>query len=278
MIIGGIIFVLGLIFGSFLNAYEYRLETNKKLKGRSFCPHCKTKIDWHDNIPLISFIILAGKCRHCKKRISFQYPIIELLTGIAFILAGYQTSFISTAKNYLINCGNFPSREFFLFLLLATIYFYLILIAVYDAKTKYVLSAHTYITTIIAGLYSLANYTGAFTINDITNYFYPFLLAAIIPALLFWSLSKISKEKAMGAGDAEIALIIGFLLGPTLTIVSYYFAFIIGAGFGLIAIFAKKAKLKSEIPLGPFLIGGVFFATLLGEQIISWYAKIFLGI
>lgn len=278
MVIGAIIFVLGLIFGSFLNAYEYRLGTNKSLGGRSFCPHCKTQINWYDNIPLVSFVFLIGKCRHCKKRISLQYPLIEASTGLIFVLAGYQADFVNAINNYLVSYSNFPLKELFLFSALAAIYFYLLLIAIYDAKTKYVLSAHTYIATMLAIIYNLANYSDTFTLNNIVSYFFPFLLAAFVPALLFWSLSKISKEKVMGSGDAEIALTIGFLLGPSLTIVSYYFAFIIGAIFGLVAIFAKKAKLKSEIPLGPFLIGGVFFATLFGEQIINWYAKMFLGI
>src|SRR3989344_8781021 len=83
-----VFFSSGLIVGSFLNVLVYRLKEAETLLGRSFCRHCKHQIRWYDNIPLISFVLLLGACRDCETKISWQYPALELLTGILFALAG----------------------------------------------------------------------------------------------------------------------------------------------------------------------------------------------
>src|ERR1035437_8529029 len=80
------VFVLGVCIGSFLNCAIYRLEEEKSLKGRSFCPHCKHVLSWLDLFPIFSFIFLVGKCRYCRKKISIQYPLVELATGLTFLL------------------------------------------------------------------------------------------------------------------------------------------------------------------------------------------------
>src|SRR5665647_529672 len=84
-----IFFIFGLIIGSFLNVVIYRLNLAESLLGRSHCPHCQNKINWYDNIPLLSFILLYAKCRNCKESISWQYPVVELTTGIIFALTAY---------------------------------------------------------------------------------------------------------------------------------------------------------------------------------------------
>src|SRR3972149_8377337 len=82
-----LIFILGLIVGSFISALTFRLPRNiSVLKGRSFCDYCKKMINWYDNIPLFSYLILRGKCRSCRKNISLRYPIIEIICGIVFLL------------------------------------------------------------------------------------------------------------------------------------------------------------------------------------------------
>jgi len=84
-----IFFLFGLIIGSFLNVVVYRLQLAETLLGRSHCPHCKAKVRWYDNIPLLSFVILRAKCRDCEEKISWQYPAVEFLTGVMFALLGY---------------------------------------------------------------------------------------------------------------------------------------------------------------------------------------------
>lgn len=279
MLIGIIIFIFGLIFGSFLNALEYRITNKKTMSGRSFCPKCKQKLGLLDLIPVLSWFVLRGKCQYCKKKISFQYPLIEILTGLSFVLSGIQTGLITNLNNYLLlNTSNFPIKEIILFLLLTTCYFLLILIALHDAKTKYVLSVYVYAIIIFAFSYKLIIYPGNWVPIDLWNHFWPTLLAAAIPALILFGLSFGSKGKWMGAGDGEIALAIGMLLGWQLAIPAYYFAFVVGAAWSLALVFQKKAGMKSTVPLGPFLISGTFFAIIFGQQIVDWYAKIVLGL
>lgn len=278
MITGGIVFVLGLIFGSFLNALEYRIETRKPLTGRSFCPKCKNKIHWHHNIPILSYLILRGRCNDCHKAISPQYPVVEFLTGIAFLLASIVTGFNSSLNGFLVgNSSTVPWLDLSQFLALSTAYFLLILTALHDAKTKYVLTYYAYAAALFALLYNLLHFSEVWSLTNIYYFLQPFVLSALIPAFIFWLISKLTQEKAMGSGDADIAITIGLLLGWPLVVTSYYFAFIVGAVWGVGLLIKKKAGLKSELPLGPFLISGVFFAFIYGEQIIDWYAKIFLG-
>lgn len=292
MITGGIIFVLGLIFGSFLNALEYRIGTEKSLSGRSICPKCKKQIKWYDNIPVLSYISLLGKCRSCKKHISLQYPVVELITGSAFLVALYKSPpgiVVNQWFNGIFNLKfevynevlifnfQFPVTEFLAFIILNTIFFILILVALYDAKTKYVLTYYIYAAATLALIYNLLQFNGTWSLTNIYYFILPYILSAVIPALAFWGISKATKEKAMGSGDADIAIAIGLLLGWPLIAVSYYFAFIVGALWGISLLISKKAKLKSELPLGPFLISGVFFAFIFGEQIIGWYARLVLG-
>ena len=98
-----IIFLLfGLIIGSFLNAVVYRLNAVESLLERSHCPHCKKKIRWFDNIPLLSFILLSAKCRDCGEKISWQYPLVELTTGIVFALVGNYFFFSFDSSSWLL--------------------------------------------------------------------------------------------------------------------------------------------------------------------------------
>ena len=105
------IFLFGLVIGSFLNCLIYRLREGKSMLGRSFCPKCKQQIAWYDNIPVLSFILLRGRCRHCGKKISIQYPAVEFITGVLFVVA-----FILDCKLNIINClqiANYLAPRFF---------------------------------------------------------------------------------------------------------------------------------------------------------------------
>jgi leader peptidase (prepilin peptidase)/N-methyltransferase len=276
MLIGIFLFILGLIIGSFINALEYRIEEGKTIGGRSFCPKCKHPLEILDLVPVVSWIALKGKCRYCDKPISFQYPLIELLTGFSFLLLGIKSGYVYQFNAFINNIQPINGKEVALMMisliLLFFIAFCLLLVALYDAKTTYVLSTYAYAGTVAAVLYHLIN-IGQLTFSALT----PYVLSAIIPAAIFYLIYLISKGRWIGLGDAEIALMIGMLLGSPSIIVAYYFAFITGAIYGLLKIWRNKAKLKSEVPLGPFLIAGSFFAFLFGEQIFSIYVRIFLG-
>jgi prepilin signal peptidase PulO-like enzyme (type II secretory pathway) len=267
-----LLFVLGLIIGSFINAFEYRIDKDVSIaKGRSICPRCKKQIAWYDNIPVISFLLLSGKCRQCHKKISLQYPVIELLTGFAFALVASELK-----ASFLVNGVAVLSVIALLSILFAAAC--LILVAVHDAKTSYIMSSVVYAGIAAMFIYYVATYTGARNLVAFWDQYTVLVIATAIPAIIFAALHFFSKGKWMGAGDIELAVLVGLFAGWPGIMPAYYFAFIVGAIWGLIQVYyAKRAGLKSEMPLGPFLVFGAFFGFVFGEQLVGLYARIFLG-
>mgnify|MGYP001567464324 CR=1 FL=1 len=253
-------FVLGTIFGSFLNVVINRLKTNKSiLKERSHCPFCKKKLSCYELIPIISFIIQKGKCKNCHKQISWQYPLTELATGIIFLLIIFNFSaqggqaIFNTAFLLLISC-------------------FLIIIFVYDLKHYLVPDIIIYPAIVISFLYQLqfSIFNFQFSINfqlPIFNY----LIASIVAGGFFLVIVLISKGKWMGMGDVKIGILMGLILGIPQIFVALFLAFLIGAIISVILLILKKKTLKSEIPFGPFLIGATFIALFWGEFLLNWY-------
>jgi len=245
-------FILGLAVGSFLNCVIYRLEKKESfIGGRSYCPYCKKTLSWFELIPLMSFILQKGKCKHCKKPISLQYPLVELATGILFVLCVWY---------------------FFPNFLLSTFYFllstFLIVIFVYDLKHYIIPDQVIYPAILVAGIwYSVF---GIF-IRDTKYEILTTLLAALAAGAFFLFIVLISRGKWMGVGDIKLALFMGLVLGWPKILVALFLAFLIGAFTSILLIILKKKTLKSEIPFGPFLVGGTIIAIFWGNVLINWY-------
>jgi leader peptidase (prepilin peptidase) / N-methyltransferase len=247
-----IFLIFGLIIGSFLNVVIYRLNLAESLLGRSHCPKCQQKINWYDNIPLLSFILLYAKCRHCKESISWQYPAVELATGIIFA---------ATASIFLANgkLENWVGTIFYLGLFSA-----LLVIFVFDLKhleipmpVLWLAVAWTVIWLLI--LDGLAFIPG----QDIfSSRIFSGNLSGLLTFLFFFALSFGSKEKWMGMGDAYLALLIGLALGWPKIFSSLILAFFLGSLIGIGLVLAKKKTLKSQIPFGPFLVSGAIISIL----------------
>jgi len=251
------IFLLGVCVGSFLNCVIYRLEQKKKITGRSFCPSCKHSLSWHDLVPVFSFLFLQGKCRYCRAKISPQYPAVELVTGVIFLL-------ILNFKFQILN--QFQIFNYINLLFWFYIASVLIIIFVYDLKHYIIPDKVLFPAIAITFLYQI------FTKFDlIVN----FLIAAVIASGFFLTIFLISKGRWMGFGDVKLAVLMGFLLGVPNVMAALFLAFFFGAIISLILLVFHKKKLKSEIPFGPFLILGTFLAMLWGQQIILWYFNIF---
>jgi len=249
------IFLFGLIVGSFLNCVIFRLERGKSfLKGRSYCPHCKHKLAWYDLIPVLSFVTLRRRCRYCKKLISWQYPIVELATGILFVLVintqlsaiNYQLSIISSIYYLLIVS-------------------FLIIIFIYDFKHFIILDKVLFPIIAISFLYLIAN-------NQLSIINYSF--SAFGASGFFLLIYLFSRGKYLGFGDVKLAILLGLLLGWPRIILALFLSFLIGGIIGLGLIVLSKKKLKSEVPFAPFLIFGTLVALFWGEQIISWYLSL----
>ncbi|MFH1656845.1 MAG: prepilin peptidase [Candidatus Nealsonbacteria bacterium] len=270
-----IIFIFGLVIGSFLNCVIYRLEKEHNLKGRSFCPKCKHTLKWLDLIPFFSFVFLGGKCRYCKKKISWQYPIVEIATGLIFllifnfefrILNGFLISNFETIFNFetLIN---------FCFLLI--IASFLIVIFVFDLKHFIIPDKIIYsligITFIKNFQFSIFNFQSIFN-ETILNY----LISGFGAGLFFLIIVLATKGKGMGIGDIKLGFFMGLFLGYPNILVALFLAFLIGAIIGVGLILMKKKKLKSEVPFGPFLITGTLIAFFWGQELINWYLNLIL--
>lgn len=228
-----VIFILGLVVGSFLNCVIYRLEKGKSfLKGRSFCPHCSHQLQWLDLIPILSFFILKGRCRYCQRKISWQYPLIEIATGLLFLLI---FNFQFSTSIYIIAC-------------------FLIIIFVYDLKHYLILDKVIYPAVVIAAVFNFSNWS-----------------SALGTAGFFLAIVLLSKGKWMGVGDIKLAFLMGLMLGFPDILVALFLAFMTGAIIGIGLIFWGKKTLKSEVPFGPFLIGGTLIALFWGERLINWY-------
>ena len=244
-----LIFILGLIVGSFSNVCIYRIPRNESIiYPASHCPKCHTTIKPKDNIPLLSYILLKGKCRNCKTKISIQYPMVEFLSGLIYLII------------YLIYG---LSVQTLIYTILSSA---LIIIAFIDLNEQ-----------IIPDVISLPGIVTGFIISFFVPYisFINSALGVVVGGgiILVISLggSVIYKKEAMGGGDVKLAAMIGAFLGWRYIIISLFLGFFLGALAGIILIIAKIKKREDVIPFGPFIVLGSLITLLWGEQIISWY-------
>ena len=247
------IFFLGLLIGSFLNVVICRLGSKEPiLLSRSHCPKCGALLKWPDLIPLLSFVLARGKCRYCHKKISLQYPLVELATGLLFLLIFNQFSILNLITLFyylLITC-------------------FLLVIFVYDLK-HYLIPDKIIYPAIIITLLNLGLKGPNFWVLKAQIY-NPFL-AAFLASGFFLSLVLISKGKWLGLGDVKLAILMGLVLSWPNILLALFLAFMSGAMVGLGLIIAGKKSLKSQIPFGPFLAGATILIMLYGQNIANWY-------
>ncbi len=254
-----IFFVLGLFVGSFLNVLADRFsEGESVVKGRSHCEKCKKTLKWNDLIPLLSFLMLRGKCRYCHSPLSFYYPIVELTTGILFILTIF---FVSNGSQFLIS--NFKFLINFQLLINLIYYLFIVssLIVVFFADLKYRIIPDKIVfpAILISFLYLFIIHNSLFMIH---------LFSALGASLFFLVLFLITKGRGMGFGDVKFAFLMGLILGFPKIIVGLYIAFLTGAIVGSILILWRKKRIFGiAIPFGPFLAFGTFLALFWGKVI-----------
>ncbi len=249
------IFILGVIIGSFLNVVIYRFNTGKSIsKGKSMCMTCGKGLHWHELIPIFSFIFQFGRCRGCRTKISYQYPLVEFFTGVIFTLIAYHfyPILLISTLNYVI-----------LLSLFIVIFSILIIICVYDFRHKIIPDSLVYTYSIISFVLVFINITGVgnFLIQPTLSA----LLAGPVLALPFALIWYLSRGKWMGLGDAKLMLGIGWMMGLGMGFVSLIISFWIGGIFGIFALLFKhitKVNRKTEIPFAPFLILGMLITFL----------------
>lgn len=240
-----LIFSLGACLGSFANVCIYRLPKNKQIvSGRSFCPKCKKKINWYDNLPLISFIILNSKCRNCKRVISSRYFIVELITGISFLLI------------YL----NFKNPYTIIFLSILSLI--LIMIFFIDLENFIIPDSLNFI---VMGLALLKNFLPNFDtslIHEINQSIIGGMVGYLSIWLIIYLYKTFKKIDGMGFGDAKLMAGIGLLFGWQSIPFILFVSSILGLIFVVPSLIKKQKTMRTEIPFGPFIIAAclIYFA------------------
>ncbi len=245
-----IFFVFGIIIGSFLNVVIFRLNTGKTFGGRSQCLSCHKTLSWYELVPVASFLLQRGRCRSCRARISFQYPLIELASGLIFLglFLKLQASF------FYSDVLSFAAVYAFY----AVMFSILLVITAYDARHKVIPDSLVIVFGILA-FAGLFLFRDGFLSPHIPS-FYDFLYG-ILFALPFGAIWFFSKGKWMGLGDGKLALGLSWFLGPVYMFSALALAFWTGAAVGMILVaFKKLSGLKSEVPFAPFLALGAILA------------------
>lgn len=257
------IFLFGLVIGSFLNVVIYRFNTSRSLGGRSKCVSCNKKLSWHELIPLASWLLARGRCRTCKAKISPQYPIVELCSGLVFLLVflKFQHLAIFSLPAFLGTLA----FHFFAWSVLAVILVYDVRHSIIPNRLAYLFAGLAFLQFFVPGL-GAADY----------SLLLPHLLSGPLLALPLAALWLFSKGRLIGLGDAKLALGVGFLLGFSGGLAAILIAFWSGAIVSLVLMAASRGsvRMKTEIPFAPFIIFGlaaVFFLGLTLQDIVSFF-------
>ena len=251
---------MGLCFGSFVNMLTYRIalrydlisnfQFSKSNKNRSFCDYCGRQLKWYENIPVISWMIQKGKTRCCREKLPVLYPIVEIATGLLFLIFNFQFSIFNQLLNFQLIIQFFVGLVIIVFLVFS---------AVFDLKYM-ILPDFSTITLVFSALVLWCS-------RLFGNWIY--MWSAVGSFLFLDFLYLITKKKGMGFGDVKLAIFMGLFLGYPQIIIAFYIAFVVGALVSLILIILKKAGKKTPIPFGPFLILGTFVAWFWGGWLIS---------
>lgn len=256
-----LLFVLGLVFGSFLNVVIFRTtHGTSPLSGRSMCSSCRRKIDWMYNIPLISFFWLRGRCFHCGNKISWQYPVVEFMTGVLFVWW-----FIVGSGFFMLVGSPWVIVQPLFWLLIA-----MGLLIVFVADWRYGIipdSVNIFLFVVSLGYRLALVFGGKMERED----FVLALISGFGLTIFFWFLWFITKGKGFGFGDVKLAPALGLILGWPKVVVGIFGAFVIGALVAVILILVGRKKMKQTIAFGPFLVIGTIFALLLGSRIWGIY-------
>jgi len=244
--------LMGACIGSFLNVVIYRLPLGQSLVSpRSRCTTCGYELRWYDNVPVLSWVLLAGKCRQCRARISAQYPIVELVTALLFVLVVWLT----------------PVGP----LLFSRLILVAILVALFgiDLEHQILPNSITLPGIAIGLMFSLIAPPG----------WQDALIGAALGAGILYGIAAayyaVRREEGLGMGDVKMLAMIGAFLGWKAVLVTLVLSSFSGAAIGMALIAAQRGGMKLALPFGTFLAVGAVAAMLVGDPLITWYAGFF---
>lgn len=245
----GIVAVFGLLIGSFLNAVIHRVPRKESVVSPgSRCPSCGYALRWYDNIPVASYVLLGGRCRRCRKPISVRYPIVELVTAAVFV------------AHYFV-FGWTP-------LLAVRLLFAASLVALFAIDLEHhLLPDAITLPGIVVGVVA-----SVFLPPGVVESLIGLLIGGGVLWLIGEAYFRYSGEEGMGGGDVKMLAMIGAFLGWKLVLVTLVLSSIAGSVLGLAIIAVKRGGMKYALPFGTFLALGALAASLIGDQIVTWYA------
>jgi leader peptidase (prepilin peptidase)/N-methyltransferase len=269
-----LIALLGLCLGSFVNALVWRthqLSLAKKkqkiskeklsiLKGRSVCTECGHELGVSDLIPIISWVSLNGNCRYCKKKISWQYPLVESISAVFFVTAYYLW------PNFVDNGTVIEYAIFGSFLIGITIG---LALSVYDFRWKLLPNKLVKPFALAGAFYAFAS---ILTSNNVSDRIISVLAAITVAGGIFWVLYQVSDGKWIGGGDVKLGFALGlFMTGPIMAFMMIFLASLLGSFYALILKIVGKFNRKSHIPFGPFLLFATYIVVIYGQRIVDIY-------
>lgn len=237
--------VLGLLVGSFLNVVIFRIAKNQSfVRGRSRCLSCGYQLAWYDNIPLLSFVWLVGKCRSCQVKLSWQYPLVELATALLF------------GGSFLVVNPTGDSWQLAAFSMLLIVLCFATLITLYDLRFSLIPDAFLWGLNLSTFAFLSCHWLSS---SPFPPAFLPSpsvaFMGAVLAGAFFYLLVSLSRETWMGWGDVWLGVWGGMLTGLLLVQLFITLAFTLGAVVGLGLIFAQKKTLKTQIPFAPYILG-----------------------
>ena len=272
--IESVLFLFGLIIGSFLNVCIVRLPREESIvHPPSRCPRCGERIKWYDNVPVLSFLLLRGKCRKCGQPISWRYPAVELANGLLYLWTASAFGLSGESVLVLLLCSAFLVITFIdLDHLIIPDVITLPGIVIGLAAAPFFMSAldvplpfHLGRYLPVSGQYATA------LCNSVIG-----LLFGGGPLLLIgWAWEKLRKVEAMGGGDVKLMAMVGAFIGWKGALLTIFFGAVAGSVVGVILIALKKHESDKVIPFGPYLVIGALVALFYGPAVIDWYFGMF---
>lgn len=264
--------LLGLAAGSFVNALVWRLheragkkKLSKKRKkelsilhGRSMCPDCHHQLAINDLIPVLSWLSFGGKCRYCKKPISWQYPVVELASAGLLVFSWLFWPFEKSGANL------------FLFAIWAVLFTILLAMAVYDIKWMQLPSKLVYSVGLISAVFVITKLAISGDLAKLLQH----IIGALVVGGFFWAIYQISKGKWVGGGDVRLGFVIGGSLGWQSGILAVLLSSYIGTIIIIVLVIIKKYKPKMKLPYGPLLIAATYLCILFGDRLVHFYLKL----
>ncbi len=256
-------FLIGLVFGSFGKVIVDRgVKGEKFWVGRSLCDHCHKKLDWWENIPLLSYLFLRGRCRFCGGTISKSYFWTELLFGSVFLLVAWRLGVLSGSLFEVREGGLWLDLVFYLM-----ISFVLLLILLWDWRTMIIPNKLLGIGLIIWLVYQLfRSFLPDVDLVGLGGY----LMGGFLLGGFFYLMFIFSNGKIIGGGDVKLGFLLGLLVGWKMVYFVLFGAYVLGAVPAIYLLLTGKATVKTKIPFGPFLVLAGIIVLLFGSEFLGW--------